>query len=114
MSSFDFDAFFRGLCATVASRNLTWKSVSEETGVSPTTLSRMGKGRQPDSESLTALAAWSGLNPVDFYQGEKRSPESMALVGKLLREDPTLDKTGAEALEAILKAAYEQFKRRSD
>jgi transcriptional regulator with XRE-family HTH domain len=113
MRTFDFDAFYRALCATVASRNVTWKRVSDETGVSPTTLSRMSKGRQPDSESLTSLSAWSGLNPVEFYQGQKRNPESMALVGKLLREDPNLDDSGAEALEAILKAAYEQFKRRT-
>jgi transcriptional regulator with XRE-family HTH domain len=107
---FDFDAFYRALAATVASRGVSWKKVSEETGVSQTTLSRMSKGRQPDSESLTSLAAWSGLNPVDFTRGEKRTPEPMALVGKLLREDPNLDANGADALEAILKAAYERFK----
>ncbi len=113
MWSFDFDAFYRALGATVATRNVSWKKVSEETGVSATTLSRMSKGRQPDSESLTVLAAWAGLNPVDFAKGEKRTAEPMALVGKLLRDDPNLDSSGAEALETILKAAYEQLKRRT-
>jgi len=31
------------------------------------------------------------------------------MVGKLLREDPNLDDQGAEALEAIIKTAYERL-----
>ena len=109
---FDFPAYFRALAATVSSRNLNWKAVSEATGVSQTTLSRMGRGRQPDAESLTALSAWAGLNPVEFVGGPKGRTESLALVGKLLREDPNLDEEGADALEAIIGAAYGRLRRR--
>ena len=35
------------------------------------------------------------------------------MVTKLLRDDPNLDSTGADALEAIIKAAYDRFKRKS-
>ena len=109
--SFDFASFYRSLCTTIASRNTNWKAVSSETGVSQSTLSRMATGRQPDAASLTALSAWSGLNPVDFINGERQMPEPMALVGKLLRSDPRLDRAGADALEVIIKAAYEQLRR---
>ncbi len=110
---FDFMRFYKALNATAAARNITWKAVSEQTGVSQTTLSRMSKNRQPDAESLTALSAWSGLNPVDFMTGPKRYREPIAMVAKLLREDPNLDNAGADALEAIIKAAYDRFKRAS-
>jgi transcriptional regulator with XRE-family HTH domain len=110
-SSFDFSSFYKALQSTVAARSSTWKAVSDETGVSRSTLSRMAKGRQPDAESLTALAAWSGLNPTAFYSGQSRSPEPIALVGKLLREDPNLDSQSADALEAMLRAAYDQLRR---
>ena len=112
-TQFDFLAFYRALNATVRARNTNWKAVSEHTGVSQTTLSRMSKGRQPDAGSLTALSAWSGLNPVDFMAGTKHGSEPIAMATKLLREDPNLDSAGADALEAIIKAAYDRFKRAS-
>ena len=109
---FDFPAFYKALSATVAARDLTWKTVSEQTGVSQSTLSRMSSGRQPDAVSLTALAAWSGINPVDFSATPRRPRESIAVVGRLLRQDPTLDEAGADALEAIIRTAYENLRRR--
>jgi transcriptional regulator with XRE-family HTH domain len=110
-SQFNFHSFYKALVATVAARKANWKQVSEATGVSQSTLSRMQRGRQPDAGSLTALAAWSGLNPIDFYIGVKSAPEPMALVGKLLREDPNLDGQSADALEAMLRAAYDRLRR---
>lgn len=109
--TFDFRSFYKALVATVVARGANWKQVSEATGVSQSTLSRMARDRQPDAESLTALSAWSGLNPVDFARGPRGRPEPMALVGKLLREDPNLDRQSAEALEAMLRAAYERLRK---
>lgn len=109
---FDFPAFYKALSATVSARETTWKAVSEQTGVSQSTLSRMSTGRQPDAASLTSLAAWSGINPVDFTTAPKRRRESIAAVGRLLRQDPSLDEAGADALEAIIRTAYESLRRR--
>ena len=109
--AFDFGSFYKALVATVVARDVTWKDVSEATGVSQSTLSRMARGRQPDAESLTALAAWSGVSPTEFYAGRQRAPEPLAMVGKLLREDPSLDRQSADALEAMLQAAYAQLRR---
>lgn len=108
---FDFPAFYKAVSATVSARDTNWKTVSEQTGVSRSTLSRMSSGRQPDAASLTALAAWSGINPVDYSTAPKRPRESIAAVGRLLREDPTLDEARAEALEAIIRTAYESLRR---
>ena len=109
--NFDFSAFYKALSATVTARNTNWKSVSEQTGVSQSTLSRMSKGRQPDAASLTALSAWSGINPVDFTSAPKNDPESVASISRLLRADPNLDDDGADALEAIIRTAYQSLKR---
>ena len=109
---FDFPAFYKALSATVSARDTNWKTVSEQTGVSQTTLSRMSKGRQPDAASLTALAAWSGINPVEFTAAPRRQRESITAVTRLLRQDPGLDDASADALEAIIKTAYESLKRK--
>ena len=111
--NFDFEAFYKALRATAKARDISWKAVSKETGVSQSTLSRMSKGRQPDAASLTVLSAWSGLNPVDFTTAPKNSPEPVAMVSRLLRADPNLDEDGADALEAIIATAYERLKRSS-
>ena len=111
--NFDFAAFYKALSATVTARNFSWKAVSEQTGVSQSTLSRMSKGRQPDAASLTALSAWAGINPVDFTTAPKNEPVAVAMVSRLLRADPDLDEDGADALEAIITTAYERLKRSS-
>ena len=111
--NFDFESFYKVLSTTVTAREVSWKAVSEQTGVSQSTLSRMSKGRQPDAASLTALCAWSGLNPVDFTAAPKKKAEPVAMVTRLLRADPNLNEDGADALEAIITAAYERLKRPS-
>ena len=109
--NFDFFAFYKALSATVTARNTNWKTVSEQTGVSQSTLSRMSKGRKPDAASLTALSAWSGINPIDFTTAPKNNPEPVAMISRLLRADPNLDDDAADALEAIIKTAYDSLKR---
>ncbi len=111
---FDFPSFYAVLSTTVKVRNTTWKAVSEQTGVSQTTLSRMSLGRQPDAASLTALSAWSGLDPVEFMSTPRHMREPIAMISKLLREDPNLDRTGADALETIITAAYDRFRRQGE
>ena len=71
---FDFTSFYKALSTTVAGRDISWKTVSEETGVSQSTLSRMSKGRQPDAASLTALCAWSGMNLRRFHGRAEEQP----------------------------------------
>jgi transcriptional regulator with XRE-family HTH domain len=110
---FDGDAFYRALNATVSAREKTWKEVAAETGVSASTLTRMAQGRRPDAASLAALSAWAGLNPSDFVNAPYKvgRPEAMAQISTLLRSDPNLDNQAAEALEAIVRTAYERLRK---
>jgi len=110
---FDGDAFYRALESTVNSRSRTWKEVAKDTGVSASTLTRMAQGRKPDAASLAALSAWADLNPSDFVDASYKAkrPESMAQISTLLRSDPNLDANSAEALEAIVRTAYEQMRK---
>lgn len=109
---FDGDAFYRALEATVVARSKNWKQVADETGISASTLTRMAQGRKPDAASLAALSAWAGINPSDFVRASYKAsrPEPMAQISTLLRTDPNLDANAAEALEAIVRTAYERFR----
>lgn len=109
---FDGDGFYRALDATVQSRTKTWKQVAEETGVSTSTLARMGQGAKPDAASLAVLSAWAGLNPSDFVNSAYKvdRPEPIVQITTLLRTDPNLNPQAAAAMEAILTSAYHSLK----
>lgn len=111
--NFDAEEFYEALANTVAARNVTWKKVSMDTGVSATTLTRMAQGRSPDAASQAALAAWAGLNPADFVKvpGRKPAQEPLAAALTLLRADPKLKPKSATALEAIIRTAYNQLRK---
>src|SRR5437016_2558763 len=102
---FDADGFYHALEATVSARSKSWKQVSQETGVSASTLTRMSQGRRPDAGSLAALSAWAAINPSDFVKASyiKSRPAAIAQISTLLRNDPHLDKHSASTLDAIIK-----------
>jgi len=110
--SFDANAFYAAIASTVLARGITWKQVSEETGISATTLTRMAQGRRPDAGSLAALSAWAGINPGDYVdlKGKSAGAEPLARISTLLRADPRLGPDAATALEAMLQTAYERMK----
>lgn len=113
---FDGMAFFAALDAERQSRGLTWKKVAEQAEVPASTLTRMSQGRHPDVNTLAALCTWSGLSSENFTrsahsQAARASP--LAQMTALLRADPNLSQEGIQALEAIIKAAYQQMRKQN-
>lgn len=111
---FDTEAFYRALDAQRAARGITWKQVAAESKVAASTLTRMAQGRRPDVDGLAALCAWSGLKADDFVrarEGERGTPETLAMISTHLRADPHLSPEGADMLDAVIKAAYERVKK---
>lgn len=114
---FDGEAYYSALASTVEAKRLTWKQVSQSTGVSASTLTRMAQGKRPDASSLAALSAWSGVNPADFVEGvetpgQKGDQDFVAEFSALLRAQKDLSGDAKSALEGLVKAAYEQFKKK--
>jgi transcriptional regulator with XRE-family HTH domain len=111
---FDGDGFFAALDAERQSRGLTWKKVAEQAQVPASTLTRMSQGRRPDVDSLAALCTWSGLAADDFTRGTlatRGEASPLAQITAHLRADPNLSKEGVQALEAIIKTAYQQMRK---
>ena len=108
---FDLAGFYAALDAQRTAKGLNWKQVSKQSGVSASTLTRMSQGRRPDIDGLALLLAWSGLDASNFVPGAN-SPEPLAQITAHLRADRNLQPESAEALEAIIKVAYERFKDR--
>jgi transcriptional regulator with XRE-family HTH domain len=111
---FDTEAFYAALDSQREAKGMTWKEVGAETGVNPSTLTRMAQQKSPDARGLAALLAWSGLSANDFMRGSaaglRREPETLAKITAVLRADKSLSKESATAIEQIFKAAYNRFK----
>lgn len=60
-------------------RGLSWRTVADEMGVSPSTLTRWGQGRHPSARALLAASAWCVANsgptePESDGQGSTSCP----------------------------------------
>jgi transcriptional regulator with XRE-family HTH domain len=112
-AAFDADAFYETLDGERQTRGLTWKDVAAEARVSPSTLTRLGQGRRPDVDSFARLVAWGGFDAGQFVVMPKARSTGGFLTNlpTYLRGDPNLDDKGVQALETIIRAAYDQFRR---
>ncbi len=109
--TFDHGAFSAALNATRLARQMNWKQVATESGVSASTLTRMSQGKRPDIDGLAALVRWSGLSADDFIGGSVTpDPEPLAQMAALLRADKKLNEASRRALEGVLFAAYERLR----
>ena len=110
---FDSQGFYDALDATRRSRNLNWKQVANQSGVSASTLTRMAQGRRPDVDGLAALASWSGLKADDFVRSDadQGQPEPLAMISTYLKSDPHLTPEAADALDQLVKATYERMRK---
>ena len=109
--TFDHGAFSAALNATRLSRQMNWKQVAFESGVSASTLTRMSQGKRPDVDGLAALVKWSGLSADSFIgQSGAAGPEPLAQMTALLRADKKLNDASKRALEGVLLAAYERLR----
>lgn len=75
---FDAQGFYQAIERDVSARKITWRELSIATGVSQTTLTRMGQGRKPDAASMAALSAWAGINPANYFKGASPQPDIAA------------------------------------
>ena len=109
---FDATTFYHALDAVRLSRQLTWRQVALQSGVSASTLTRMAQGKRTDVDGLAALAAWSGLNTDDFVRSSQVRPalEPLAKISTYLRSDRNLSPEAADALDELVKATYERLR----
>lgn len=113
--SFDAEGFHAALDAVRDSRGISWRQVSMETGVSPSTLTRLGQGSPPDATGLASLCRWSGLDASAFLRDAEdldssAGDDSLAKLTTVLRAAKDLDDRDKSAIEDILKSAYKHFR----
>jgi len=108
---FNVQAFYSALDAVRDARGLAWKDVAKESGVNASTLTRIGQGKKPDVDGLSALLVWSNLKAEMFIADavDKRI-EPLAEIARIIRMDTTLSHNNARLVEDIVKSAYNRLK----
>lgn len=111
-AGFDAEGFFRALDAVRIARSQNWKQVAIDSGVSPSTLTRLAQGKRPDVDSLAALVGWAGLDANAFVlsAGKPGAEEPLAMISTYLRADRNLSPQAADAIDRVVKAAYEALR----
>ncbi|RTL76148.1 MAG: XRE family transcriptional regulator [Bradyrhizobiaceae bacterium] len=114
-AQFDVDALRAALDAERIAQGLNWKDVSEASGVSASTLTRLSQGKRPDVDSLTALTHWLGLS-ADRFMGVPQmgfgGSSPLAQISTIIRDDPNLNKDAATALDELIKSTYARLRSR--
>ena len=113
----DVRALYAALDHARRSKHMSWRGVASEAGVSPSTLTRLGQHKRPDVDSFGALAQWLGIDAGKFLReppGRSRTAEDdtepIAVISAYLRARKELSSKSADALEDILRAAYESLR----
>lgn len=108
-SEFRMKAFFDALDRERIARDLNWKQVAEQSGVSASTLTRMAQGRRPDVDSLSSLVQWSGLSADQFIGGRTGSSavtQPLSEITAVLNADTNLSADGRDTMIDMITAAY--------
>jgi len=66
MKRFDSSALYDALNEQRLGRNLTWREVADEVGVSVTTITRLKNGGRMEVDGMLALVDWLRL-PVETF-----------------------------------------------
>ena len=106
-------ALYSALDAARQERQLSWRALAGEIGVSPSLLSRLGNGLKPDTDGFATIIAWLRLPAEDFFEHEgrhdnAREPDLMAQLAPLLRARKDLSETDVKYLQQVIGATIER------
>ena len=108
-------ALYSALDAARQERQLSWRALAGEVGVSPSLLSRLGNGLKPDTDGFATIIAWLRLPAEGFfeYDGESladdaREPDLMAQLAPLLRARKDLSETDINYLQQVIGLTVER------
>src|SRR5258708_4432630 len=65
-SRLDTEALYAALDAQRQGRDLSWRQLAKEVGVSPSTMTRLAQRQRPDIDAFAALVRWLG-QPADNF-----------------------------------------------
>ncbi|MEV6712839.1 helix-turn-helix domain-containing protein [Lentzea sp. NPDC051208] len=105
------------LDAARESKDMSWRQLAKELGVSPSTMSRLAnEDAKPDVNAFAAMVTWLGVPAEKFMVDEDdrpartdEEPPLLAELAPLLRARSDLKKEDVEHLEDLIGSAVRRF-----
>lgn len=116
----DTVALYASLDAARSARNVSWRSLAKEIGVSPSLLSRLGNGLKPDADGFATLVAWLNVPAERFIvtsdttELADEQPALLAELAPLLRARKDLTESDVTYLEQVIVATVEHMRIRAE
>jgi transcriptional regulator with XRE-family HTH domain len=109
------EALIAALDSEKRAKDISWRQLAKEAGVSPSTLTRMQQGKSPDVNTFTALTQWLTTPAERFYTDKSVTPgprhdDPMAVVSTLLRGRKKMNPKVLAALQELVNAAFKLSK----
>jgi transcriptional regulator with XRE-family HTH domain len=108
----DTTALLGALEAKKDEEGRSWRDIARELGIDHSTFTRLGRGQRPDVDTLVTLTDWLGVPLDTFVVGDAphdERQETLAAIATYLRADKALKPRSAQAIESVLRAAYDQL-----
>src|SRR6266571_5994846 len=88
--AFDDVTFFETVEQRREAEGLSWRQLGRQLGLSPSTFSRLARGRRPDIETFIKLLAWLDLPADTFMRGaaptaREADQDTVAVIAAALR-----------------------------
>jgi transcriptional regulator with XRE-family HTH domain len=107
------EALVAALDSERQAKDISWRQIATEAGVSPSTLTRMQQGKSPDVNTFSALTTWLNTPAERFYTesgAEAAQNDPMAVVSTLLRGQKKMSPKAIKALTDLVSAAVKLSK----
>jgi transcriptional regulator with XRE-family HTH domain len=109
----DVAALYSALDSKRQSEKKSWRQLAVELSLSASVFTRLAQGKRPDLDSFISMTGWLGQPADSFIEGDKPSEaeaeETVAVISTYLRADKSLKPASAQAIEDIVRTAYEQL-----
>jgi transcriptional regulator with XRE-family HTH domain len=106
----DVQGLYAALDAERMARDLSWRQLAREIGVSPSLLSRLGNELRPDADGFATLVRWLNMPAEQFMvdveaiRVSRTEPDLVTQLAPLLRARQDLDKRDVAYLEEVIRA----------
>ncbi len=109
----DVTALYVALDARRNRQKLSWRELAKQLGLSSSIFTRLAQGRAPELSSYRKMTDWLGVGMDDFTERDRptieQSEDTVEAIAAYLRADKALKPESAQAIETIVRAAYEEM-----
>lgn len=109
----DVPALYGALDSRRSAKELSWRQLARELGLSASVFTRLAQGRTPELDSYVTMTRWLGVSTEAFVAADRPSEAetvtTVEAIAGYLRADKALKPESAKAISTIVETAYREM-----